>query len=196
MRQFYQRLPLPHLAAFLLALSASPGARAQQAPAPIRLLPEDAERGLNGPQHNFDFLPPGASDGQYRTAGFFGQRLRPYFAGNPSALAHLNDYRRQKALFLIDRLAAVGAMGVYGLQIFINGERQYDNPVQRVAIGVFATSVLGTIFINRNTNTHLLRAVAAYNAGPGLGGAWRRPAAGVAVSPTGRPVLVLRWALR
>lgn len=195
MRRFLQRL-VPYLTAFLLAMSTRPVARAQQVPAPIRLLPEDAERGLNGPQHNFDFLPSGASDGQYQTAGFFGQKLRPYLADNPDALAHLNDYRRQKTLFLIDRLAAVGAMGVYGLQIFIHGERQYDNPVQRVAIGVFTSSVLATIFINRNTNTHLLRAVAAYNAGPGLGGAWRRPTMGVAVSPTGRPLLVLRWALR
>ena len=93
----------------------------------IQLLPEDAERGLNGPQHNFDFLAPGTSGDNYKSAGFFGQNLRPYLAGNPEALAHLDDYRRQKTLFLIDRLVAVGAFGLYGEQILGNGERQYFN---------------------------------------------------------------------
>lgn len=172
---------------------------AQNAPATIRLLPEDAERGLNGPQHNFDFLPPGVEGNAYQTAGFFGQKMRPYLTSNAQALAHLNRYRRQKTLFLIDRIVAVGAFGLYGQQILARDERQYFNPTQRVALGVFAASILATVFINTNTNTHMKRAVESYNAGIARGSAWPRlrpSAVGFAAAPTGQPLLALRWALR
>ncbi|MBO2008739.1 hypothetical protein [Hymenobacter negativus] len=171
----------------------------QKAPATIRLLPEDAERGLHGPQHNFDFLPPGVEGNNYQTAGFFGQKMRPYLVGNPQALAHLNQYRRQKTLFLIDRVVAVGAFGVYGQQILARDDWQYFNPTQRVAIGVFAASILATVFINANTNTHMKRAVESYNASLAHGNAWPRlrPAAiGLAAAPGGQPLLALRWDLR
>ena len=174
-------------------------ALAQQPLTNIRLLPEDDERGTNGPQHNFDFLAPNASGNQYQTAGFFGQRLRPYLANNPDALAHLNDYRRQKTFFLIDRLVAVGAFGLYGQQILGDRNRQYFNATQQVAIGVFVASVLATVFINRNTNAHLQRAVSSYNTGFAHGSVWPRlrPAAlGMGALSTGQPVLALRWALR
>lgn len=189
-------------AGMALAASLSSPALAQQAPSTIRLLPEDAARGLSGPQHNFDFLPPGVSGDNgdnYKTAGFFGQKLRPYLAGHPEALAHLDDYRRQKTIFLIDRIVAVSAFGFYGQQILAHGERQYFNDNQKVAIGVFATSVLATIFINRNTNAHLQRAVNSYNAGLSHGGFWPRmqpTAIGFAAAATGQPLLALRWALR
>lgn len=187
-------------AAFLaLSVCLSSGALAQQAPATVRLSPDDAERGLNGPQHNFDFLAPGVSGNNYQTAGFFGQKLRPYLASSPEALAHLDDYRRQKTLFLIDRLVAVGAFGLYGQQILARDERQYFNNTQKVAIGVFATSVLATVFINRNTNSHLIKAVNSYNANLAHSSVWPRlrPAAiGFGTSPTGQPLLALRWALR
>ena len=172
---------------------------AQQAPATIRLLPEDAERGLHGPQHNFDFLPPGVEGNNYQTAGFFGQKMRPYMAGNTEALAHLNQYRRQKTLFLIDRIVAIGAFGVYGQQILARDDRQYFNGTQQVAIGVFAASLLATVFINANTNTHMQRAVKSYNAGLAYHRAWPRlrpDAVGFAAMPTGQPLLALRWALR
>ena len=178
-------------------------ALAQQAPnqdlTTIRLLPEDAERGLHGPQHNFDFLAPGASGDNYQTAGFFGQKLRPYLASNPQALEHLNDYRRQKNLFLIDRLVAVGAFGLYGQQILARDDRQYFNSTQQVAIGVFAASLLTTVFINRNTNSHLQRAVKAYNGDLAQNGWWPRlrPATiGLGAAPTGQPLVALRWELR
>jgi hypothetical protein len=160
------RLPwrLRGTATVALSLCFFASAQAQQAPATIRLSPEDEVRGLNGHQHNFDFLAPGASGNSYQTAGFFGQRLRPYLGGNTQALAYLDKYRRQKTLFLVDRLVAVGAFGLYGQQIFAHGEAQYFNNTQKVAIGVFATSVLATVFINRNTNTYLQRAVTTYNA--------------------------------
>ena len=172
---------------------------AQQAPSAIQLLPEDAARGLSGPQHNFDFRTPGTSGDDYQSAGFFGQKLRPYLAGNPEALAHLADYRRQKTLFLIDRLLAVGAFGFYGQQIFAGGEAQYHNNPQKVAIGLFATSLVASAFINRNTNSHLQRAVTAHNAGVAQGRAWPRlrpSATGIATAPTGQPLLALRWTLR
>lgn len=174
-------------------------ALAQQAPATIRLLPEDAERGLHGPQHNFDFLPPGVEGNNYQTAGFFGQKMRPYLASNSQALAHLNQYRRQKTLFLIDRIVAVGAFGVYGQQILAGDERQYFNSTQQVALGVFAASILATVFINANTNTYMKQAVESYNAGGGHGSVWPRlrpSAVGFAATPTGQPLLALRWALR
>ena len=183
----------------LLSVSLLSPALAQRTPPSIQLLPEDAERGFNGPQHNFDFLAPGTSGNNYKSAGFFGQDLRPYLAGNPEALAHLNDYRRQKTLFLIDRLVAVGAFGLYGQQILGNGERQYFNTTQQAAIVLFAASALATIFINRNTNSHLKRAVMAHNTSIAHHSPWPqlRPAAmGLAASPTGQPLLALRWTLR
>jgi hypothetical protein len=182
-----------------LSVCLSAAALAQQAPTIIRLSPDDAERGLNGPQHNFDFLAPGVTGDNYQTAGFFGQKLRPYLASNPEALAHLDNYRRQKTLFLIDRIVAVGAFGLYGQQILARDERQYFNNTQKVALGVFATSMLATVFINRNTNSHLRKAVNCCNTGLAQGGMWfrLRPAAiGFGAAPTGQPLLALRWALR
>ena len=190
---------LRNVTIILLSISLLSPALAQHTPSSIQLLPEDAERGLNGPQHNFDFLAPGTSGNNYKSAGFFGQNLRPYMAGNPEALAHLNDYRRQKTLFLIDRLVAVGTFGLYGQQILGNGERQYFNTTQQAAIGLFAASVLATTFINRNTNSHLKRAVMAHNTGIAHHSPWPRlrpTAMGLAASPTGQPLLALRWALR
>ena len=166
----------------------------------IRLLPEDAQRGLNGPQHNFDFLAPGASGKDYQTAGFFGQKLRPYLASSPEALELLNDYRRQKTFYLIDRLVAVGAFGFYGQQILAHDDRQYFNPSQQVAIGVFAVSMLATVFINRNTNSHLLRAVKTYDGelaqGSGLWPRLRPTGLALGATPTGQPLLALCWAVR
>lgn len=182
-----------------LSISLQSPTLAQQASSSVQLLPEDAARGLNGPQHNFDFRALGTGGDKYQSAGYFGQKLRPYLAGNPEALAHLADYRRQKTLFLIDRLLAVGAFGLYGQQIFANGEAQYFNNPQKVAIGLFATSVLATVFINRNTNSHLQRAVKTYNTGLAHRGGWPRlrpTALGLAAGPTGQPLLALRWALR
>lgn len=186
-------------ATIILSVSLLAPALAQQVPGSVRLLPEDEARGLGGPQHNFDFLAPGASGDNYQTAGFFGQKLRPYLAGNTEALAHLNEYRRQKTFYLIDRLVAVGSFGLYGQQILAHGDRQYFNSTQQAAIGIFATSLLATVFINRNTNSHLQRAVKSFNNNVAHGGTWQRlqPAAiGFAAAPTGQPLLSLRWALR
>lgn len=186
-------------ATIILSASLLAPALAQQAPGSIRLLAEDESRSLGGPQHNFDFLAPGSSGDNYQTAGFFGQKLRPYLAGNPEALAHLDEYRRQKTFFLIDRLVAVGSFSLYGQQILAHGDRVYFNSTQQLAIGVFATSLLATVFINRNTNSHLQRAVRTFNHDVAHTGRWQRwqPAAiGVVAAPTGQPLLALRWALR
>ena len=186
-------------ATIILFASLLAPALAQQVPGSIRLSAEDETRSLGGPQHNFDFLAPGASGDNYQTAGFFGQKLRPYIAGNAEALAHINEYRRQKTFFLIDRLVAVGSFSLYGQQILAHGDRQYFNSTQQVAVGVFATSLLATVFINRNTNSHLQRAVKSFNNDVAHGGTWQRlqPAAiGFAAAPTGQPLLSLRWALR
>ena len=189
------------LATIALIISLLSPVLAQQQSAPIRLLPEDAQRGFNGPQHNFEFLAPGTSGNNYQSAGFFGQKLRPYLTNNPDALAHLNDYRRQKTLFLIDRLVAVGAFGVYGQQILAHSDRQYFNTNQQAAIGVFAVSVLATAIINRNTNSHLLQAISSYNGNVVQNNSdlWQRlqpTTVGLGATPTGQPLLALRWAVR
>ncbi|MDO7845466.1 hypothetical protein Q5H92_03785 [Hymenobacter sp. M29] len=182
-----------------LVFTALTAAQAQQAPATIRLHPDDAERGLGGPQHNFEFLPPGVGGDQYQSAGFFGQKLRPYLAGHPEALAYLDQYRRQKTTFLIDRIVAVGSFGLWGQQILAGDERQYFNNTQKVALGVFATSLLATVFINRNTNTYFKRAVDSYNGSPAHGSVWPRlrpTNVGLGLAPAGQPVLSLGWAVR
>jgi len=190
----------PRLLFVLLLFGAASAARAQQTPATIRLLPEDAQRSKNGNQHNFYFLPPGVTGENYQNAGFFGQKLRPYLAGNNEALTNLNHYRRQKTLFLIDRLVAVGALGVYGQQVFEKDKfPQYTSNLQIAAGSVFVASLLATIFINQNTNQHLQRAVESYNAGKSHGTLWHRlQPAGVGVGSTlqGQPTLALRWELR
>ena len=185
----------------IVGVLASFTALAQQAPATIRLLPEDAQRALNGHQHNFYFLPPSQTGENYQNAGFFGQRLRPYLAGNPEALGRLDDYRRQKTFFLLDRLVAVSSVVVYSSFVFEKTKfPQYGSAPQLVAAGVFATSVLSTIFINRNTNRHFQSAVAAYNAGKAQGRVLRPLRAtglglGLNPGPGGGPTLALglRW---
>ena len=205
MQRFFRALfPVPRLFVLAALLAFAGPARAQPtAPATIRIQPEDLERGLYGPQHNFFFLPPGAAgEDRYVNAGFFGQKLRPYLGTNAEALRSLADYRRQKTLFLVDRLVAVGSLGLYGAEVFAkNGEAQYFNGTQQVAAGLFVASLLATIAINRNTNEHLQQAVAAYNNGlPGAHGSWWRrlppSRAGVRLAATGQPLLAVGWALR
>lgn len=185
------------LLSFLLTFSV---AQAQQTPTILRLSPEDQGRGLNGSQKNFYFAPQGTNE--YQNAGFFGQRLRPYLAGNTQALEHLNSYRQQKWLFLAERLTFVGALGFYGQQVLAGeGEQRYFSNPQKVAIGVAAASLLANVFISRNTNTHFQRAVEAHNASwpAARGGLFQRlsPAAvGLTAAPTGQPQLALRWNLR
>jgi hypothetical protein len=184
-------------ATIALSLSLFTSALAQQAPPTIRLLPEDAQRGLNGHQQNFYFLPPGVDGEKYVSAGFFGQKLRPYLGDNKEALANLDLYKRQKTAFLVDRVVAVASFGVYGQQILARDERQYFNSTQKVALGVFASSLVASLFINRNTNSYLQRAVGSYN---GLRGAvWPRlRPSGLEIGQvrTGQPVVGLTWALR
>ncbi|GAA4046199.1 hypothetical protein GCM10022409_35350 [Hymenobacter glaciei] len=168
----------------------------------IRLLPEDAQRGLNGHQQNFYFLPPGVTGENYVNAGFFGQKLRPLLVGNQDALDQLDLYKHKKTQFLVDRIVAVASFGVYGQQIFAHGDRRYfDGATQQVALGVFAASVLSTLFINRNTNSYFQRAVGAYNGTNhrGHGSLWPRLRPdGIEVGQvrTGQPTLGLRWAVR
>ena len=180
-------------------------AHAQQAavPATIRLQPADLRRDHNGQQRNFFFLPPGIIGENYVGAGFFGQRLRPYLVGNTEALDNLNDYRRQKRLFLTERLVFVGAVSLYGQQVLAGaGDQQYFNPTQRVAIGVAVTSLVANIFITHNTNIHMQRAVDAYNSAVDesrRGSLWQRvqpSALGINCTRTGQPLLALSWGLR
>ncbi|GAB3233792.1 hypothetical protein GCM10027346_22170 [Hymenobacter seoulensis] len=176
--------------------------KAQLAPTVIRLSPEDKERGLNGVQKNFFFTTGySTTDADYRSAGFFGQRLRPYLAGNQEALDNLNRYRRQKWLFLAERLTFVSAVGLYSQQVLsLDEKQQYFNNTQQVAAGVALASLLSNIFISRNTNSHFQRAVESYNAGAPAarhGALQLRPTSvGLAASRTGKPMLALSWSLR
>lgn len=174
---------------------------AQQAPpTTIRLSPEDLERGQSGVQQNFYFLPPGKTgEDNYKSAGFFGGGLRPYLAGDAEALSSLNDYKRQKTLYLVDKAVLLGALGLYASQVFGHGDAQYTNGTQIAAGGIAVASLVGSIFINRNTNEYLKQAVDSYNTNaPGAHGTlWPRlrpSGLGLAV-PSGHPVLALRWQL-
>ncbi|MBG8553475.1 hypothetical protein [Hymenobacter guriensis] len=188
---------LRFLTVFLLVLVVSAsGLRAQSTT--IQLSPEDQERSYNGSQKNFFFQPEGEKD--YLNAGFFGQHLRPYVAGNAQALEHLNDYRRQKWMHLGERAVFLGALGFYSQQVLARDERQYFNSAQKGALGVAAVSLLANVLINRNTNWHFRRAVEAQNAAmpAARAGAWQRMQptnVGVATF-SGKPQLLLTWSLR
>jgi hypothetical protein len=170
----------------------------------LRLSPEDQGRGRNGVQKNFYFTTKEQpTDNDYQNAGYFGQRLRPYLAGNQEALSSLNRYRRQKWIFLAERLTFVGGVAVYGSQTFSgNGDQHYFSNPQKVTLGIVAGSLLANIFITRRTNEHFVRAVEANNAGLSAGGhtgVWQRLApagVGVVASASGQPQLALRWQLR
>lgn len=175
---------------------------AQSKPTTIRLSPEDEARGQYGAQRNFFFLPPGQTgEDNYLSAGFFGQKLRPYLKNSPTALTELDKYSRQKTLFLIDRGVVLGSVIVYGTQVFGHGDAQYFSGTQQVAIGAAAVGILATLFINRHTNDYLKQAVDTYNTdAPGArrGALWQRlrPAGvGLGASAQGQPTLGLRWQL-
>lgn len=177
-------------------------AQAQAPPATIRLSPEDQERGQYGAQRNFFFLLPGkAGEDNYLSAGFFGQKLRPYLKNSPMALAELDKYSRQKTLYLIDRGVLLGSVVFYGTQVFKDGEAQYLRGTQQVAIGAAVVSLVATLFINRHTNDYLKQAVDTYNTdlpGAKRGALWPRlRPAGVDIGATaqGQPTLGLRWQL-
>lgn len=171
----------------------------QVAPATIRLLPEDDERGQYGHQHNFYFLPPGKTGEDYQNAGFFGGKLRPYLAGHPQALKELDNYKRQKTIYLADKALLVGSLGLYASQVFSNGDPVYFNGTQQVAAGAAVVSLLATIFINRHTNEYFKQAVDNYNTdAPGAHGTlWPhlRPAGVGVAAVAGQPVVALRWQL-
>jgi hypothetical protein len=183
-----------------LGITAQPAAAQSASPTTIRLSPEDEERGQHGAQHNFYFLPPGKTgEENYQSAGFFGAKLRPYIASNAGAVRELDNYKRQKTLYLVDKAVLVGAVGLYATQVFKGDDAQYFNSTQQVAAGLAVVSLLGTIFINRHTNEYFKQAVDNYNTGtPGVHGTlWPRlRPAGVGVATTaGHPVLALRWKL-
>jgi hypothetical protein len=175
---------------------------AQNKPSTIRLSPEDLERGRHGSQSRFFFLPPGKTgEDDYLSAGFFGQKLRPYINSSPTAVAELDNYRRQKTLYLVDKGVLVGSVILYASQVFKENEAQYFNSTQRVAAGAAVVSLVATLFINRRTNEYMKQAVDNYNAdvpGAKRGALWQRlrPAGlGVAATSQGAPVLALRWQL-
>ena len=174
----------------------------QAAPATIRLSPEDLERGRYGSQSRFFFLPPGKTgEDNYLSAGFFGQKLRPYISSSPTAIAELNSYSRQKTLYLIDKGVLVGSVILYASQVFKEDEAKYFTSTQQVAAGAAVVSLIATLFINRHTNEYLKQAVDNYNSDlpAGRRGAiWPRlrPAGlGVATTAQGSPILALRWQL-
>ncbi|WP_139362165.1 hypothetical protein [Hymenobacter sp. CRA2] len=183
-----------------MLLGTAAPALAQQAakPAPvIRLSPEDADRGLNGVQKHFWFTTGSGED--YKNAGFFGQRLRPYLT-DEQAIASLDRYRRQRWLHLSERLVFVGAAGVYAQQVLSGDKQVYFNNTQKVAIGVAAVSLLSNALITRHTNQHFIRAVEAQNAtlpaARRMGLDRAMPDLLGVTAPTGRPQLLVGWTLR
>ncbi|RZL13381.1 MAG: hypothetical protein EOO62_08285 [Hymenobacter sp.] len=193
-------LATPCLAALAAFGSSHPATAQATGPPTIRLQPEDLERGQYGPQLNFYFLPPGQTGENYVNAGFFGQRLRSYLGSNQQALTELDKYKRQKSLFLADRVLLLGSVVAYGVQVPKDGGAQYTSPGQIAAGSTFVVSLLATLFINRHTNEYFKQAVDNYNTDlPATRrGSLRqlRPASfGLAATPQGRPVLALGWRL-
>ncbi|WP_345074109.1 hypothetical protein [Hymenobacter fastidiosus] len=190
----------------LLLLLTFSFARAQQVSTGplIRLSPEDEDRRESGPQKNFYFTTENIPTKEYKNAGVFGQRLRPYLAGNNAALASLNLYRRQKRLFLLERLVFVSAVGLYSQQVLAGSgeqQQQYFNSTQQLAVGIMAFSLLSNVFLSRHTNDHFQRAIGEYNAGLSsarAGGLQRLAPTGVGMTlaASGHPQLALRWSLR
>ncbi|RTQ53249.1 hypothetical protein EJV47_00470 [Hymenobacter gummosus] len=187
---------LPALVSAAPALAQQPAAKPSNTP-DIRLAPEDQDRGLNGVQKNFWFRTD--ESGEYKNAGFFGQRLRPYLT-DQEAISNLDAYRRQRWLHLSERLVFVGAAGVYAQQVLATDKPQYFSNVQKAAIGVAVVSLLSNTFITRHTNQHFMRAVEAQNAT--LPAARRmgldrvKPDLLGVTAPTGRPQLLVGWTLR
>ncbi|WP_157530360.1 hypothetical protein [Hymenobacter norwichensis] len=178
--------------------------QAQQTVTSINLSPEDQNRGLNGVQKNFYFATKqDPTDNDYQNAGFFGQKLRPYLKDNTEALENLNQYRRQKWLFLGERLVFVGGVATYGAQVLSgDGDRHYFSNAQKVTLGIIGASLLSNVFITRHTNEHFEQAVNAYNAGQPAahrtGSIFQRlaPSAVGVAAPTGQPQLAFRWQIR
>ena len=189
---------LAHLLFILLFVLFAAPAWAQQTATVIRISPEDQDRGLNGPQKNFYFATGG--DQKFQNAGFFGQKLRPYVADNPEALKNLNRYRRQKWLYLSERIVFLSSLSLYSQQVLAKDEKQYFSQAQRGAIGVAAFSLLANVLISRNTNEHFRRTVEAYNAGQPAArtGALQRltPSAVGFTAVSKKPQLALTWSLR
>ena len=191
-RRFTFLLPL------LLLLGTAHAQVAENSQLPITLSPEDKNRGLNGEQSNFFFALGSSTD--YQNAGFFGQRIRPYLAGNQEALDNLNRYRRQKALLLSERMVFVSSVVLYAQQTLAGDKQVYFNDKQKVLVGVAMASLLSNVFISRNTNHHFERAVDEYNSGLPVSyrsNILRRlsPTAVGFVAPTGLPQLAMRWSL-
>ncbi|RYU84413.1 hypothetical protein [Hymenobacter persicinus] len=184
----------------LLATGTAYAQQAATAPL-IQLSPEDKDRSGSGAQRNFYFTTQDSPKPEYTNAGFFGQRLRPYLTGNEEALDNLNRYRRQKWLFLTERLVFVSAVGVYGQQVLAGpGDQQYTSNPQKIAIGVAAFSLLSNVLISQHTNDHFQRAVGAYNAGLSsarVGLMQRLTPSAVGLAAVGKqPQLALTWSLR
>jgi len=166
-------------------------------PVTIRLSPDDLERGQYGSQSNFYFLPPGkTAETDYQKAGFFGGKLRPYLGNNAAALAELDNYKRQKTLYLVDKAVLVGAVGLYASQVFRDKDPVYFSSTQQMATGAAVVSLVATLFINRHTNEYLKQAVDNYNTSPARRTGWLRRPSGVGFGAMGgRPVLAVNWRL-
>ncbi len=194
----------------LLALLARPavGQQTQIARVPAAVQPRwldlaDSEwaRGKNGRQANFDYFIAG--DAQPHNAGFFGQRLRREMTALgglvPEAEAALNRYRRQKRLFLAERLlfatTLVAAGGTY-----IATDYKFDTP-EYILGGVAAFSLLSNVLVTRNANMHLQRAVKEYQGAlfpqtpTGRTIDWRPAFGGLAPRRGGGVGLVIGWQL-
>ncbi len=132
----------------------------------IDLPAEEWARGYNGRQSNFDYLL--GTDPNLHNAGFFGQRLRREMtqlgALTPEVELALNRYRRQKKLFLGERVLFVGTIIVAGADI-VRNDYSYFNNSEIILSGVAVATLLSNFIISRNTNGHLQRAVKEYQGG-------------------------------
>ncbi len=169
----------------------------------IDLEASDWQRGKNGRQTNFAYYL--GTDPTARNAGFFGQRLRREMTAlgtlTPDAEAALNRYRRQKKLFLAERIVFATTLVVAGADIIRNDYSYFENS-ELIIGGVAAVSLLSNIWISRNTNTHFQRAVKEYQGAlfpqrPMGGGrpSWRPAFGGLGPQRRGGVGVVVGWQL-
>lgn len=168
----------------------------------IDLAGEEWARGRNGRQSNFDYFV--GLDREPRNAGFFGQRLRREMTAlgglTPETEAALDRYRRQKKLFLTERIVFVSTVIIAGADIVRTDYSYFEN--SELVIGaVAALSLLSNVWISRNTNSHLQRAVKEYQGAmfpQGPGGRtidWRPSFGGLTPQRGGGVGLVVGWKL-
>ncbi len=128
----------------------------------IRLSPQDEARGNGGPNRNYYYYL-GANQ-QEKNAGFFGQKLRKDLSPSPDAIKELNKFRNYKIAYVAERLVFISAIALYANEVLSGDGYSYFNNRQKVYAGLALGSLLVNVYVVRNTDQHMQRAIKEYNA--------------------------------